>query len=340
MIEFKKITQDLIREYFKDFESDSDIYMDMSKFSEYRYDEEKVNAYFERISADTTRKAFIITEAGRPIGEICIKHINTAEKRGELSVHLQNDRCKNKGYGTLAERLMLQYAFGDLGLETVFADAVLKNKRSQHVLEKVGFEFIKEEGIFRYYKISKERFEMLESLRNIDIRVKTNRLTIRKTAADDWRDIREIWIDFSKSPYAQYDVPHSTNEEDVKQRIARWAQANNNVEHQFFSILLGEKVIGYAAFNARENGYEIGYAFNSAYHGNGYAKESLSALIKQFKEHGVRTFFAGTAINNTPSVHLLSALGFKKVGAEKVSFYKDENGEPIFFDGGIFELKF
>lgn len=44
MIEFKKITQDLIREYFKDFESDSDIYMDMSKFSEYRYDEEKVNA--------------------------------------------------------------------------------------------------------------------------------------------------------------------------------------------------------------------------------------------------------------------------------------------------------
>ena len=172
MIELKKITQDLIREYFKDFESDSDIYMDMSKFSEYRYDEEKVNAYFERISADTTRKAFIITEAGRPIGEICIKHINTAEKRGELSVHLQNDRCKNKGYGTLAERLMLQYAFGDLGLETVFADAVLKNKRSQHVLEKVGFEFIKEEGIFRYYKISKERFEMLESLRNIDIRVK------------------------------------------------------------------------------------------------------------------------------------------------------------------------
>ena len=38
MIELKKITQDLIREYFKDFESDSDIYMDMSKFSEYRYD--------------------------------------------------------------------------------------------------------------------------------------------------------------------------------------------------------------------------------------------------------------------------------------------------------------
>ena len=30
----------------------------------------------------------------------------------------------------------------------------------------------------------------------------------------------------------------------------------------------------------------------------------------------------------------------KMTGTEKVSFYKDENGEPIFFDGGIFELKF
>lgn len=96
MIELKKITQDLIREYFKDFESDSDIYMDMSKFSEYRYDEEKVNAYFERISADTTRKAFIITEAGRPIGEICIKHINTAEKRGELSFTCKTTAVKTK----------------------------------------------------------------------------------------------------------------------------------------------------------------------------------------------------------------------------------------------------
>ena len=50
MIELKKITQDLIREYFKDFESDSDISMDMSKFSEYRYDEEKVNELIDRMA--------------------------------------------------------------------------------------------------------------------------------------------------------------------------------------------------------------------------------------------------------------------------------------------------
>ena len=48
-------------------------------------------------------------------------------------------------------------------------------------------------------------------------------------------------------------------------------------------------------------------------------------------------FSAGTAINNTPSVKLLTSLGFKLVEQEKVSFYKDADGNDIVFDGGIFE---
>ena len=56
-----------------------------------------------------------------------------------LSIHMKNNSVKNRGFGTQAEILALEYAFGSLGMETVFADAVHKNKRSQHVLEKVGF---------------------------------------------------------------------------------------------------------------------------------------------------------------------------------------------------------
>lgn len=46
---------------------------------------------------------------------------------------------------------------------------------------------------------------------------------------------------------------------------------------------------------------------------------------------------ARTAINNTPSVALLRALGFKLIEKEQVSFYKDENGNDIVFEGGVFE---
>lgn len=47
--------------------------------------------------------------------------------------------------------------------------------------------------------------------------------------------------------------------------------------------------------------------------------------------------WAGTALDNTPSVRLLKTSGFQKVGEEKVSFYKDEKGNNLIFTGGIFE---
>ena len=44
-------------------------------------------------------------------------------------------------------------------MQTVYADAVCRNVRSQHVLEKVGFRFVREDGAFRYYECTKSNFE-------------------------------------------------------------------------------------------------------------------------------------------------------------------------------------
>lgn len=166
--------------------------------------------------------------------------------------------------------------------------------------------------------------------------LKTERLTIRHIVADDWKSIKDIWVDFKSSEYTQYDTPHITENANVQARIAKWAAANSGTEHMFFAICLDEIVIGYIAFNIRENGYEIGYCFHSAYHGKGYAKESMLALFDYLRTLGITNFSAGIAINNTPSVKLLTSLGFKLVEQEKVSFYKDADGNDIVFDGGIF----
>ena len=167
--------------------------------------------------------------------------------------------------------------------------------------------------------------------------LKTERLDIRHVVADDWKRIRDIWVDFNSSGYAKYDTPHITEDANVQARIAKWAAANSGTEHMFFAICLDEIVIGYIAFNIRENGYEIGYCFHSAYHGKGYAKESMIALFDYLRTLVITNFSAGTAINNTPSVKLLTSLGFKLVEQERVSFYKDADGNDIVFDGGIFE---
>ena len=168
--------------------------------------------------------------------------------------------------------------------------------------------------------------------------IKTERLTIRHIVADDWKSIKDIWVDFNASALSQYDKPHITDDADVQPRIAKWAAANSCTEHMFFAVCLDDVVIGYIAFNIRENGHEIGYCFHSAYHGKGYAKESHLALIDYMGELGIKRLTAGTALNNTPSVALLKSLGFELIETEKVSFYKDADGNDIVFDGGVFEL--
>jgi len=168
--------------------------------------------------------------------------------------------------------------------------------------------------------------------------LKTDRLIIRRIVADDWKSIKEIWVDFNASYLSQYDRPQNTDDVDVRIRIAKWAAANSGREHMFFAVCLGEIIIGYIAFNVRKVGYEIGYCFHSAYHGNGYAKESHLALFDYLRTLGITRFTAGTALNNTPSVSLLKSLGFELVGTEKLSFYKDAFGNDVIFEGGIFEL--
>ena len=169
--------------------------------------------------------------------------------------------------------------------------------------------------------------------------IRTERLCIRRVRAGDWEAIRAIWAEAAKTPYARYDRPNDLSDEAVRQRIARWASAADSAEHRFYAVCLEEKPIGYAAFNRRDAGYEIGYCFHPAYHGNGYAKESLSALLDALKAEGPARITAGTALANRPSVKLLLSLGFTQTGTEKVSFYRDSAGNDIVFDGGLFMLQ-
>lgn len=168
--------------------------------------------------------------------------------------------------------------------------------------------------------------------------IKTERLTIRHIMEEDWQSIKVIRDDFALSSYSQYDIPISTEESDMRARIAKWVNANKGTEHMFFAICLDNVVIGYIAFNIRENDYEIGYCFHSDYYGKGYARESHVALFEHMRDMDITKFVARTALNNLPSVKLLKSLGFELVDTEKVSFYKDEEGKDIVFDGGIFKL--
>lgn len=68
--------------------------------------------------------------------------------------------------------------------------------------------------------------------------LKTDRLTIRHIVEDDWKSIKAIWMDFRADALSQYDKPHNTDDEDVRERIAKWV-ANSGREHLFLLFALG-----------------------------------------------------------------------------------------------------
>ena len=145
------MTRELCHELFKSWENDPDIYADMDVFRPYQYSENAVNRYFDS-KQNASRILFAIMRDGRPIGELQLKRIDLESRECTLSIHMQNDAVKGRGYGTCAEKLALKYAFDVLGMAAVNADTVIKNTRSQHVLEKIGFRYMGERDGLKHYR--------------------------------------------------------------------------------------------------------------------------------------------------------------------------------------------
>lgn len=100
----------------------------------YVYSQEKVDHYYRNKVMDESRRYFAICYSTRVIGEIQIKNIHAVRSSGTLSIILADDSVKGQGFGTEAQRLVLDYAVNVLGLRTIYADVVHRNFRSKHVL--------------------------------------------------------------------------------------------------------------------------------------------------------------------------------------------------------------
>jgi RimJ/RimL family protein N-acetyltransferase len=121
----------------------------------YFYDEVKVNIDYDRKINDPTRKYFAIYDDNNLVGQIYLKNIDYNNKSAEFGIALINDLVKNKGIGSYAIRLLIDYSFNTLKLDTILANTVIRNTRSQHVLEKVGFKKLFIDTSFIYYELKK-----------------------------------------------------------------------------------------------------------------------------------------------------------------------------------------
>ena len=147
------MTAEMYHTYFREYQNDPDLYLDPRAYTAYTYDVQTVERYIQR-QADLKRKVFAIMHGQEMVGEMVIKNIEPG-KCATMGLAMRSAQYKDRGFGTRAEQLAIQYVFHELDSPVLYADALITNTRSQHVLEKVGFRLLREEGDFKYYSIER-----------------------------------------------------------------------------------------------------------------------------------------------------------------------------------------
>ena len=165
--------------------------------------------------------------------------------------------------------------------------------------------------------------------------LETDRLILRRYCKDDLQDLYEYLSDDEVVKYEPY---RPMNIDKVESNLD-WRISTDEmiaVELKASKKMIGNIYVGKRDFES----LEIGYVFNKNYWGNGYAKESCSAFIKDVFAKDIHRIFAECDPLNLRSWKLLENLGFEREAhlKQNVYFWKDENGNPIWKDTFIYAI--
>ncbi len=91
------------------------------------------------------------------VGNIQLESFNYVNRRCMLGISLHPD-FQNKGYGTEATSLMVDYAFNVLNMHKIGLEVYAYNKRAIRVYEKIGF---KQEALYKKHSYKNGKYEDL-----------------------------------------------------------------------------------------------------------------------------------------------------------------------------------
>ncbi len=128
----------------------------------------------------------------------------------------------------------------------------------------------------------------------------------------------------------------------VHDRITTIEQAlalihKRQLQQDYIAVCLKDtdQLIGELFFMPEEDSYSVGWNFNAAYHGQGYAFESVKSFYQYlFDTVNVRRIFAYVEVDNLPSQRLCERLGMRREGCFKefISFVNYPDGTPKYED--------
>lgn len=100
--------------------------------------------FYEGATHDFNAVNFAIFEraTGRPVGTTALRNIDPRNGTATFGIMIGDKSVWNRGYGTEATRLVLDFAFHALGLHNVLLGVFANNPRGRRAYEKAGFRVV------------------------------------------------------------------------------------------------------------------------------------------------------------------------------------------------------
>lgn len=103
-------------------------------------------AWFERLNSDPDQRGWLIERAGRPSGLLTLAGLTGHHRRAGWNWFVGDSEARGRGVGRAAQVLGLDRAFGELGLNKVWAQVMADNDAAMKVMAGAGF---RREGYLR-----------------------------------------------------------------------------------------------------------------------------------------------------------------------------------------------
>ena len=150
--------------------------------------------------------------------------------------------------------------------------------------------------------------------------LETPRLVIRRFRPDDWKAVYEYMSDREVVAY----LPEGRmTEAQTREFLAK--HTGDNPEALAVTLKADGALVGHVAFHPwfAPRTYEIGWAFNRRYHGQGYATEAARALLEYwFERLGLHRVIATCQPENVASYRVMEKLGMRREGYFRKCIYR------------------
>ncbi|WP_454054312.1 GNAT family N-acetyltransferase [Clostridium sp. Marseille-Q7071] len=159
LVYLKKLGSEYLEEYcecFKNASIESSVFTGTKEL----YTKSNLEGFLNTIENDSNRADFLIfsKNSNKIVGEVVINEVSVKDRSANIRIAINKKEDFNKGYGSEAMILALNYGFGMFNLHRIELSVFEFNERAIRVYKKLGFvkEGIKRDSLYFNHKYHNE----------------------------------------------------------------------------------------------------------------------------------------------------------------------------------------